>query len=87
MTGYWYVVSARVLSSSMSVCVCVATCVLVSLFQLNPGRQGFYRVSYSTDLFSPLLPALRDGSLPPQDRLGILNDAFALVGESVVVLV
>ena len=47
--------------------------------QLNPGRQGFYRVSYSTDLFSALLPALRDGSLPPQDRLGILNDAFALV--------
>lgn len=37
-------------------------------------------MSYSTDLFSPLLPALRDGTLSPQDRLGLLNDAFALVG-------
>lgn len=57
---------------------------------LNPGRQGFYRVSYSTDLFSPLLPALRDGTLAPQDRLGLLNDAFALaragVGSTVDVL-
>jgi len=43
---------------------------------LNPGRVGFYRVSYSTDLFSPLLPVLRD--LPPTDRLGLQNDAFAL---------
>ena len=34
-------------------------------------------MSYSSDLFSPLLPALRD--LPPQDRLGLQNDAFALV--------
>ena len=49
----------------------------ILFFQLNPGRVGFYRVSYSSDLFSPLLPALRD--LPPQDRLGLQNDAFALV--------
>ena len=47
--------------------------------QLNPGRMGYYRVSYSTDLFSPLLPALKDGSLSAQDRLGLQNDAFALV--------
>ena len=53
---------------------------MYSLFlQLNSGRQGFYRVSYSTDMFSPLLPALRDGTLSPQDRMGLLNDAFALV--------
>ena len=36
-------------------------------------------MSYSTDMFSPLLPALGDVTLSPQDRLGILNDAFALV--------
>ena len=52
---------------------------VISIYQLNPGRSGFYRVSYSTDLFSPLLPALGDVTLSPQDRLGILNDAFALV--------
>ena len=49
------------------------------ILQLNPGRQGFYRVSYSSDLYSPLLPALQDGSLSAQDRLGLQNDAFALV--------
>ena len=36
-------------------------------------------MSYSTELFSPLLPALR--SLSAQDRLGLQNDAFALVGK------
>ena len=46
---------------------------------VNPGRQGFYRVSYSSDLFSLLLPVLQDGSLSAQDRLGMQNDAFALV--------
>ena len=53
--------------------------VIVILTQLNPYRQGFFCVSYSTDLFSTLLPALRDGILSPQDRLGLLNDSFALV--------
>ena len=47
--------------------------------QVNHARQGFYRVSYSSDLFSKLLPALQDGSLSAQDRLGLQNDTFALV--------
>ena len=47
--------------------------------QVNPGRQGFYRVNYTFDLFSLLLPALKDGSLSAQDRLGLQSDAFALV--------
>ena len=51
----------------------------VHTLQVNPGRQGFYRVSYSPDMFSCLLLALRQDSLSPQDRMGIQNDAFALV--------
>ena len=46
---------------------------------MNPGRVGYYRVSYSTDLFSSVLVALKDGALSPMDRLGLQNDAFALV--------
>ena len=47
--------------------------------QVNPERIGYYRVSYASDLFSPLLPALTNATLSPQDRLGLQNDAFALV--------
>ena len=55
--------------------------------QLNPGQFGFYRVHYTPDTFTPLLaalnlsctPGLSDVALPPQDRLGLQNDAFALV--------
>ena len=50
---------------------------VAAILRLNSGRVGFYCESYSSDLFSPLLPALRD--LPSQDRLGLQNDAFALV--------
>lgn len=45
---------------------------------VNPGRQGFYRVSYSGDMFSSLSLALKKGQLSPEDRLGLQNDAFAL---------
>ena len=51
----------------------------IVLPQVNPERVGFYRVSYTTDLFSALTPALRDHTLSPRDRLGLQNDAFALV--------
>ena len=38
-------------------------------------------------MFSPLLPALRDGTLSPQDRMGLLNDAFALVRQCSLLVV
>ncbi len=50
---------------------------LLWCIQVNPSRQGFYRVSYSPSLLSPLLAVL--GQLSAQDRLGLLNDALALV--------
>ena len=47
--------------------------------QLNPGEVGFYRVQYSSAMLERLLPAIRDNSLPPRDRLGLQSDLFALV--------
>ena len=36
-------------------------------------------MAYSPNMFSLLLSALQDGSLSAEDRLGLHNDAFALV--------
>ena len=47
--------------------------------QVNPERVGFYRVGYSSDLFSNLTPALSSHTLSACDRLGLQNDAFAMV--------
>ena len=49
------------------------------LSQVNPGQVGFYRVQYSSDMLELLLPAIKDNSLPPRDRLGLESDLFALV--------
>lgn len=50
-------------------------------FQLNLGTVGFYRTQYSSDMLESLLPAIRDLSLPPVDRLGLQNDLFSLVSD------
>lgn len=47
--------------------------------KLNPGQYGFYRVHYSPDMLENLMPAISNLSLPPIDRLGLLDDLFALV--------
>ncbi|XP_073968531.1 puromycin-sensitive aminopeptidase [Rhodnius prolixus] len=47
--------------------------------KLNPGTVGFYRVRYPPEMLAQLIPAIQDKSLPPLDRLGILDDLFALV--------
>ncbi|CAK8674637.1 unnamed protein product [Clavelina lepadiformis] len=49
-----------------------------SWVKVNPGTNGFYRVRYSADLLESLLPAVRDQTLPPRDRLGLESDLFAL---------
>ncbi|MBF8305033.1 MAG: puromycin-sensitive aminopeptidase [Acidobacteria bacterium] len=46
--------------------------------KLNPGQSGFYRVAYSEELWERLTGAVRAGALPTVDRLGLLDDAFAL---------
>lgn len=40
---------------------------------------GYYRTRYGAGLLAQLVPAVRDGSLPPLDRLGLLDDCFAMV--------
>jgi len=47
--------------------------------KVNPGTVGFYRTSYSQSILNKLIPAIQDKSLPPLDRLGIVDDLFALV--------
>lgn len=47
--------------------------------KLNPGTIGFYRTRYSRSALAPLLPAIKDQTLPPLDRLGLLDDLFAMV--------
>ena len=46
--------------------------------KLNPGQSGLYRVAYSEELWRRLTGAVRDGALPTVDRLGLIDDAFAL---------
>lgn len=47
--------------------------------KLNPGSFGFYRVHYSSEMLQMLKPAISDCTLPPIDRLTLLDDLFALV--------
>jgi len=52
--------------------------------KLNPGQVGFYRVQYSSAMLELLLPAIKDNSLPPRDRLGLQSDIFALAEAGLV---
>lgn len=45
--------------------------------KVNPGAVGVYRTLYSDELFENLLPAIESQSLPPLDRLNLLDDLFA----------
>ena len=56
-----------------------SSCHVPCILQLNTGGVGFYRTQYTSDVLDVLLPAIKDGSLPPRDRLGLQNDLFALV--------
>lgn len=47
--------------------------------KINPGTVGYYRTRYPSLLLEQFLPSIQDKSLPPLDRLGLLNDLFALV--------
>lgn len=47
--------------------------------KVNPGTVGYYRTRYPSHLLEQFLPSIQDKSLPPLDRLGLLDDLFALV--------
>lgn len=47
--------------------------------KINPGTVGVYRTWYPEELLDQLIPAIQEKALPPLDRLGIVDDLFALV--------
>ena len=50
-----------------------------SWFKVNPSQTGFFRVNYSEEDWQRLIPAISALTLPATDRLGIQNDAYALL--------
>ncbi|KAH8379355.1 hypothetical protein KR009_004350 [Drosophila setifemur] len=47
--------------------------------KINPGTVGYYRTRYSLDMLEQLMPAVEKMELPPLDRLGLIDDMFAMV--------
>lgn len=47
--------------------------------KINPGTIGYYRTRYTPDMLDQLIPAIKSQTLPPLDRLGLIDDLFALV--------
>ncbi|XP_032596884.1 puromycin-sensitive aminopeptidase isoform X2 [Drosophila grimshawi] len=47
--------------------------------KINPGTVGYYRTRYSQSMLEQLLPAVENMELPPLDRLGLIDDMFAMV--------
>lgn len=47
--------------------------------KVNPGTVGYYRTRYSKEMLEKLMPAVRNMELPPLDRLGLIDDMFAMV--------
>ncbi|XP_026566662.1 puromycin-sensitive aminopeptidase isoform X2 [Pseudonaja textilis] len=52
--------------------------------KVNLGTVGFYRTQYSPEILEGLLPAIRDLSLLPVDRLGLQNDLFSLARAGII---
>ena len=47
--------------------------------KINPGTIGYYRTQYPSQMLEQFIPAIKNMSLPPLDRLGLHDDLFALV--------
>jgi puromycin-sensitive aminopeptidase len=47
--------------------------------KVNPGTVGFYRTQYHPHMLEQFVAPIREMSLPPLDRLGLLDDLFAMV--------
>ena len=46
---------------------------------VNPNQIGFYRVQYPKEMIQSFVPAIRDRTMPLDDRLGLIYDQLALV--------
>jgi len=47
--------------------------------KVNPSTIGYYRTRYTPELLNNFVPSISTRTLPPLDRLGLLDDLFALV--------
>lgn len=47
--------------------------------KINPSTIGYYRTRYTPEMLDSLRPAIKSQTLPPLDRLGLIDDLFALV--------
>jgi len=47
--------------------------------KVNPSTIGYYRTRYTPELLINFVPSISSKTLPPLDRLGLLEDLFALV--------
>lgn len=47
--------------------------------KINPDVTSFFRTQYAPDMLEKFVPAIKNLSLPPIDRLNLLDDLFALV--------
>lgn len=47
--------------------------------KLNPGTVGFYRTQYSPEMLEKFVPAIKSLTLSALDRLGLIDDLFALI--------
>lgn len=47
--------------------------------KINPGTIGYYRTSYTPEMMERFTTSIVDMSMPPLDRLGLIDDLFALV--------
>lgn len=47
--------------------------------KVNPSTVGYYRTRYAPELLKSFIPSISSRTLPPLDRLGLLDDLFALV--------
>lgn len=47
--------------------------------KVNPSTVGYYRTRYTSELLNNFVPSISSRILPPLDRLGLLDDLFALV--------
>ncbi len=58
--------------------VCLAAPRDVAWVKLNFGQNGFFRIKYSPKMLKDLSTPMQNRSLPTIDRMGILNDLWAL---------
>ncbi|XP_055385276.1 puromycin-sensitive aminopeptidase [Condylostylus longicornis] len=47
--------------------------------KINPGTVGYFRTSYTSEMLLQLIPAVKSMQLPALDRLGLIDDLFAMV--------